>query len=150
VKSLFSGIALAAAAGMLMGGAMKPTLDDDDRPAGPQMFAGWSGARSTGPFDDGMTFVGYQGQMPDYVLGTDMQNATIPPDLAPPLEDAPIEMAAVATEPQQAAFTGSAFDASTPSEPVPYPSIAGGVAYTPRAAAASDEPAAAPVAASLG
>src|SRR5687767_11524241 len=73
VKSLFSGMALAAVAGLLTGGAMKPNLGTDDRPAGPQMFAGWSGTRSTGPFDDGMTFASYNGQIPDYVLGTDWQ-----------------------------------------------------------------------------
>ncbi len=50
---------------------MQPHLYDGDRPSGPQMFAEVSGARSTGPFDPGVSVVSVQGNPPDYVLGTD-------------------------------------------------------------------------------
>lgn len=71
VKALFTGVGMAAMAGILLGGAMKPDLRGDDRPEGPQVFAGWSGVRSTGPFDPGTSFASYGGQVPDYVVGTD-------------------------------------------------------------------------------
>jgi len=98
VKALYPGAGLALTAGLLLGAAMKPELVTDDRPEGPQMFAGWSGARSTGPFDDsGPSYAAYRGQLPDYVLGTDwkkMAEATAilteppMPKIAPPAETA--------------------------------------------------------------
>src|SRR3954451_16584628 len=76
-----SGAAAALAAGLLLGGAMQPHLDEGDgRPAGPQMFADWAGARSTGPFDPGTTFVSYQTNMPDYVMGSDWKKRMAWPD----------------------------------------------------------------------
>jgi hypothetical protein len=76
VKVLLSGAVAAAITGVLLGGAMQPHLDAaDGRPAGPQMFANWSGERSTGPFDPGTTFASYQGRVPDYVMGTDWKKA---------------------------------------------------------------------------
>ena len=81
MKVLLSGAAAAAIAGVLLGGAMQPHLDAaDGRPAGPQMFANWSGVRSTGPFDPGTTFASYQGRVPDYVMGTDWKKAMTWPD----------------------------------------------------------------------
>jgi hypothetical protein len=76
VKVLLSGAAAAAISGVLLGGAMQPHLDAaEGRPAGPQMFANWSGVRSTGPFDPGTTFASYPGRVPDYVTGTDWKKA---------------------------------------------------------------------------
>jgi len=76
-----SGAGVALAAGLLLGGAMQPHLDEGARgPAGPQMFADWAGDRSTGPFDPGTTFVSYQGKIPDYVLGTDWKKRMTWPD----------------------------------------------------------------------
>jgi hypothetical protein len=76
-----SGAAVALAAGLLLGSAMQPHLDDGDgRPAGPQMFADWAGARSTGPFDPGTTFVNYPGKVPDYVVGSDWKKRMDWPD----------------------------------------------------------------------
>ena len=76
MKVLLSGAAAAAISGVLLGGAMQPHLDAaDGRPAGPQMFANWSGVRSTGPFDPGTTFASYPGRVPDYVTGTDWKKA---------------------------------------------------------------------------
>ena len=80
MKVLLSGAAAAAITGVLLGGAMRPHLDADGRPAGPQMFANWSGVRSTGPFDPGTTFASYQGRVPDHVMGTDWKKAMAWPD----------------------------------------------------------------------
>ena len=79
------------AAGILLGGFMQPHLNDGDRPSGPQMFAGWAGTRSTGPFDPGTTFASYQGSPPDYVLGTDWKKTMAWPS----------EPAAVSTPPRE-------------------------------------------------
>ncbi|WP_372784973.1 hypothetical protein [Phenylobacterium sp.] len=128
MKVLLSGAAAAAISGMLLGGAMQPHLAAvDDRPAGPQMFANWSGTRSTGPFDPGTTFVAYQGRVPDYVMGTDWKKAmTWPGERAavsrPDREDEP------PPEPP-AAFTRAAYDAPAPvassvAEPAPEPTAA--------------------------
>ena len=63
---------MALAAGLALGAAMRPDLASDDRPAGPQIFEGWAGTRSTGPFDDGaVAYASYAGKVPDYVVGTD-------------------------------------------------------------------------------
>lgn len=81
MKILLSGAAAAAVGGVLLGGAMQPHLGAIvDRPAGPQMFADWAGARSTGPFDPGTTFASYHGRIPDYVMGTDWKKAMAWPD----------------------------------------------------------------------
>jgi hypothetical protein len=150
VKSLFSGIGLAALAGMLMGAAMKPQLDLDDRPAGPQVFAGWSATRSTGPFDDGPTFAAYGGEIPDYVLGTDMRRA-VARDQAepPPEEEAPMVVAAAAVIEVEPVRSENPMEASPAPEPVTYPSLAGGVAY-PSSVGAPTPPAASPTTPSLG
>ena len=71
MRAALCGAGVALAMGLMLGGAMRPTLAGDDRPAGPQIILGESAQRSTGPFDPGPTFTGYQGRIPDYVLGTD-------------------------------------------------------------------------------
>jgi hypothetical protein len=119
------GAGIAAAAGLLMGAAAKPDLAAGDRPEGPQILAGWSGVRSTGPFDDGATLASYNGQIPDYVLGTDWKRSLEPPrpapeprerlarnDLPPPDEDV--------------GFTGGADEEPIRIEPR-YPSTDGGL-----------------------
>jgi hypothetical protein len=80
LKIPLSGAACALMAGMLMGSAMQPHLYAGDRPSGPQMFAEAPGGRSTGPFDPGTSFVGYQGRMPDYVMGADWKKRMAWPD----------------------------------------------------------------------
>ena len=72
MKVQLAGAAAALISGVMLGGFMQPNLGETrDGPAGPQMFADWAGSRSTGPFDPGTTFVAYQANMPDYVMGTD-------------------------------------------------------------------------------
>src|SRR3954462_3122669 len=118
---------MAATAGLLLGGAMKPNLRGDDRPEGPQMFLGWSATRSTGPFDDGGAWAAYQGRTPDYVVGTDWSKA-------------PVVVSDVAYEPApsvdyyaQAANERTRYPQPTyvepPREPPAFPSMSGGKAY---------------------
>lgn len=141
VKALFSGIGMAAVAGLLVGGAMKPDLGMGDRPEGPQIFAGWSGVRSTGPFDPGMTFADYQGQIPDYVIGSDWKAMTAghgwKDDIA--YEPAPTpnyyEQARAEPEPYP-----TRWEEPPRKEPL-YPSMSGGVAYDASARVAEAPPA---------
>jgi hypothetical protein len=124
VKTVLAGAGIAAAAGLLMGAAAKPELNVDDRPEGPQIMAGWSGVRSTGPFDDGATFASYNGQIPDYVLGTDWKKS-LTPAASPP---EPRQRLARNDEPAPAddlGFTHAAYD-EPPRAPPVYPSVAGG------------------------
>ena len=79
-QTLAAGAAVALACGIMLGGAMRPDLGDDGRPAGPQTIVGWSGVRSTGPFDPGMSDASYSGAAPDYVLGTDWKKTMAWPD----------------------------------------------------------------------
>lgn len=68
---LYQGIAAASAAGLLLGGAIKPTLREIAGPDGPQMLAGISGDRV---YRDGYSeadFASWSGPTPDYVIGTD-------------------------------------------------------------------------------
>jgi hypothetical protein len=67
------------AAGLLMGAAMRPDLEADDRPAGPQVIAEGPQAPPSGPFDDRAAYASYGGQIPDYVLGTDWKKLTQTP-----------------------------------------------------------------------
>jgi hypothetical protein len=124
VKTVLAGAGIAAAAGLLMGGAARPQLSIDDRPEGPQILAGWTGARSTGPFDDGGTFAAYNGKIPDYVLGTDWKRSLSPPPIPPE----PLERPARNDEPPPAEDfddTHAAYDAPPAAAPV-YPSLQGG------------------------
>jgi len=129
LKTLASGAAIAAVSGLLMGLAVKPNLNADDRPEGPQLLAGWAGARATGPFDDGAALASYQGQMPDYVLGTDWKKALTPPaDLAPAREER--YAAYRAPPPEPLGFADAAFDDPPPAQPR-YPSVDGPPASAP-------------------
>jgi hypothetical protein len=69
LKTLFSGVAVAAAVGLLMGGVMYPKLNLD-KIEGPQILLGGGGARSTA--EASYAGIGaYNGRIPDYVIGTD-------------------------------------------------------------------------------
>jgi len=123
-----SGAAAALVAGMLAGSFMQPHLaDGDGRPAGPQMFADWAGARSTGPFDPGTTFVSYQTKMPDYVMGTDWKKRMDWPDEHAAVT-APREVVHDEAEPaaqQVAVLTRTTYE-EPPPPPRDYPSVVGG------------------------
>jgi hypothetical protein len=127
VRALFTGVATAAMAGLLLGGMMKPNLGGDDRPEGPQIFAGWSGVRSTGPFDPGMTFADYQGKVPDYVVGTDWQAYAWKDEIA--YDPAPVRDDYDNTPPEAPReYAQMRWQEPARVEPL-YPSVSGGVAY---------------------
>jgi hypothetical protein len=129
VKALGIGAGMALVAGLLMGAVAKPDLGWDDRPAGPQILAGWGGGRSTGPFDDGASFASYKGQIPDYVLGTDWKRALNPPAMtAEPSPEARETRMAAAEEPPDLPLTHAAYD-EPPRAPPTYPSLQGGQTY---------------------
>lgn len=131
MRTLYAGAGLALAAGVLLGGAMRPQLVGDDRPAGPQIFAGWSGERSTGPFDDGgLAFASYSGEIPEYVMGTDWRRMVAQPVvMAEPVyaEEDYYEPPAYDDLPEPEAQP-AIYVAEAPSR-VAYPSLDGGAAY---------------------
>jgi len=130
VKALLGGAGVALAAGLLMGAAARPDLGGDDRPAGPQILAGWGGGRATGPFDDGAAFANYKGQIPDYVLGTDWKRSLNPPAQIAEPSPLPRETRMAAVEPPpEAPVTHVAYDEPPPPPPPSYPSLQGGQTY---------------------
>jgi hypothetical protein len=145
MKALLIGAAVAAAAGVMMGTAMHPSLVTDDRPEGPQIYAQDGGA--TGPFDSGKTLASYGDRVPDYVMGTDAKKAMTGPDLQPVLVDSRPEVASEvpsqvsddtpSAEPRPA-LTRAAYAEPSPITVV-YPSINGGQAYAADAATSSDD-----------
>jgi hypothetical protein len=143
VKTLLAGAGLALVAGLLMGSAMKPDLISDDRPIGPQIFAGWSGNRSTGPFDDsgtssaGLSYAAYGSEVPDYVTGTDWKVLASATTAAapPPARDLQDESDAAEPLSDRYADTGdyapAAYVAPEPEREVRFPSMDGGVDVKP-------------------
>jgi hypothetical protein len=117
---------------------MQPHLEDGDRPSGPQMFADWAGARSTGPFDPGTSFVSYQGKMPDYVLGTDWKKHMAWPDERA-IVSAPRELVRDDAPPlrEPAVYARTTYE-EPPRPAQPYPSL-GPQAVNAEAAANSDD-----------
>jgi hypothetical protein len=145
MKALLAGAAVAAAAGVMMGSAMHPSLVTDDRPEGPQIFAQDGG--STGPFDSGKALASYGDRVPDYVLGTDAKKAMTGPDIQPVIADDTREIvpqvADDATSPDATPEQHPALTRAAYAEPAPitvvYPSIDGGQAYAADAATSSDD-----------
>lgn len=137
MRALYSGAGLAVAAGLLMGAAMKPNLGGDDRPIGPQIFAGWSGIRSTGPFDQpDLAFAAYSASIPDYVIGTDWKRYAAPVAYEPVAEEPPLVVESEFDEPAYAAPYQVAWQ-EPPREPPSFPSLDGGRAYGPAQSAAA-------------
>jgi hypothetical protein len=138
LKIPLSGAVGALVAGLLLGSAMQPHLYDGDRPSGPQMFADWAGARSTGPFDPGTSFVSYQGKTPDYVMGTDWKKRTAWPDdramVAASREAAPED----APPPEPATLARATYE-EPPPPPHAYPSLGAARAVNAQDAASSDD-----------
>jgi len=130
LKIPLSGAALALVTGILLGGAMQPQLiGGDARPSGPQMFADWAGARSTGPFDPGTTFASYHGAIPDYVMGTDWKRRMTWPDeraavSAPREEVRADDLPAPDPLPEHVALTRAAYE-EPPAPAHDYPSLGG-------------------------
>ncbi|MDB5425773.1 MAG: hypothetical protein JWQ29_3189 [Phenylobacterium sp.] len=136
--AILSGAALAAVAGLMLGGAMRPQLAFDGRPMGPQMFANGGGPRSTGPFDPGGSYAAYGAELPTYVIGTDYaQQAYVG---APPIAEERRQIARNDVEPPEPApLARPAYD-EPPLPEIVYPSIAGGRSYGEDAPAAPPPP----------
>lgn len=69
LKTLFGGVAVAAAAGLMMGAAMHPDLDEGQMKA-PQILLAGGGPRADVPASDAGV-AAYRGRIPDHVIGTD-------------------------------------------------------------------------------
>jgi hypothetical protein len=69
MRRLAGGVAIAAAAGVLMGASLKPDLDEDPV-EGPQQLISGGGPRTYVQASDPGLGV-YQGKLPTYVVGTD-------------------------------------------------------------------------------
>ena len=123
MKTVLVGAGIAAAAGLLMGAVTKPDLRADDRPEGPQILAGWAGARPPGPFDDGATVASYQGQLPDYVLGTDWKRSLAP---SPSPREPPHRVAQIEAPPPESVVLSHADDDEPPRAAPSSPSMDGG------------------------
>lgn len=82
LRMLYQGLAIACAAGLVAGAAMKPSLREIDGPAGPQMLAGVSGDRVYSYGYTATDFAARPGPPPDYVVGTDW--------LRPPMDPQPV------------------------------------------------------------
>lgn len=133
LKTLLGGVTLAAAAGLLMGGAMQPDLREGAGPEGPQILGPVSGERFWEPrYAPGVTYTAAGEDVPDYVIGTDwlkppehLDDAYAEADFDIPFEDesvafddyepAPIRVVRVWDEP--------------PREAPAFPSASGGVPY---------------------
>ena len=124
----FSGAAAALLAGLTLGAAMQPSLGFVDRPQGPQMFAAWSGERSTGPFDPGTSFTAYNGRVPDYVIGTDWARPKLTPDDRAYAVQADYSRDEPAMERPTTPPAASA-EAEPQRQPISYPSVSGGQPY---------------------
>ena len=137
------GAALALVCGLMLGGAMRPDLAGDDRPAGPQQISGWAGVRSTGPFDTdpAPVLASYSGPVPDYVLGSDWKRSVSAPGA--PAAVSPPAPQRVAYEPDEDAAPAAtdddwdpqarpvAYRAPPRSSPRAYPSEGGGTQLDP-------------------
>lgn len=130
LKTLFGGVAVAAAAGLLMGSAMYPDLDAE-KIEGPQILMGGGGPRSE-PVLSQASVATYGDRVPDYVVGTD---ALKPPKyLALAYEDrAEAEPADSGESSDVMAYEAPRIQPAQwrdePREPTVYPSERGNVSY---------------------
>lgn len=125
-RTLGVGAAGAMASGLLMGAAMQPTLGLD-KISGPQTLTAGGGPRQQ--YDGGEISVArYEGQVPEYVIGTDW---TRPRQI--PVQDVSHDpgetVVFAADEPPEPVQVARARWREEPSEPVAYPSARGGVPY---------------------
>jgi hypothetical protein len=128
LKTLFTGVAGMAAAGLMTGMVMQPNLDPR-QVEGPQILMGAPGPRADQPAAYPGPAV-YKGRVPDYVSGADW---TKPPPAEPPQEAAAAEEfvaerdVTVAAEPplpaKQVAWR------EPPREAAAFPSMSGDIAY---------------------
>jgi hypothetical protein len=124
----FYGVAVAALAGLMLGGSMKPVLRVSDGPEGPQMLGPVSGPRAQ-YIDSRSSFGGYRYGIPDWVIGTDWLKSPYPQAEEPPVEEPQedsYEMAA--WEQPQVLPAVYAEPEPEPAEPT-YPSLGGDILH---------------------
>lgn len=128
LKRIGAGVAVACTAGLLMGAALRPNLDEHDA-AGPQMQMGGGGPRKVfAAYDQGVGV--YTGQVPDYVVGTDWTRRDAPPELhqAASVEEHTGDV--MAYEAQDAAVeVAHTSYVEEPRQPTRYPSMSGNTDY---------------------
>lgn len=114
MKALFHGIAISAAAGLLMGGLMQyAARPGAEVPEGPQMLVSGASVRSLEGGDYGASLTSYNGQVPDYVVGTDwlapvsyeMAAYDEPPAAEEPAPSQPVEIVYASAEPPPEAIS---------------------------------------------
>ncbi|CAN5478311.1 hypothetical protein BH10PSE5_BH10PSE5_16510 [soil metagenome] len=123
LRQAFYGMAIATVAGLILGGASKPDIREMTDLDGPQLLSGQSGERLGPGFRQTASWTGYNGQVPDYVIGTDWTRP------------APVEMARAEPEPEPARavhedapvrWTPAKYE-SEPAPPPSYPSMGGDI-----------------------
>ena len=127
LKTLFTGVAGMAAAGLMMGLAMQPDLDEH-AVAGPQILAPGGGPRAElAATDPGIAV--YKGEVPDYVYGTDWATPQEADYTDAPQADAYVTDATAVVDQDPPAPAKPVAWREPPREPTVYPSIAGEAAY---------------------
>lgn len=117
MKALFYGVAIASAAGLLCGGALKYERDQNEDPEGPQMLV--PGGGRVAQTETYALLTGYSGNLPDYVIGSDAIRAAAAdsPVYAPPPEETAVAYPSVdgdilaGFEREPAPYDDSRFDA---------------------------------------
>lgn len=127
LKRLSGGVALACAAGLLMGAAFQPNLDERDT-AGPQMLMGEGGARKMSAGADAGVAV-YEGRLPEYVVGTDWARSQQPPQYEPVTSDDHETVVYLDPTPVEDVEVSRATWVDEPRGPVVYPSMNGSADY---------------------
>jgi len=137
-RFLIRGVGLAAVAGLLMGAALRPDLNDHEI-GGPQQLIGGGGPRQVAEIQD-PGVAGYAGAVPDYVVGTDYLRAREPvmvaartetPEPQVPVYDSPDDLPLRVTH---------ATWRDEPRPPPRYPSEAGNEVYDSDLPAPPPEP----------
>jgi hypothetical protein len=124
MRDLIAGVAVALAAGLMGGAAMRPDLNTGGDLPAPQLFTRAEAAQSD------MALAAYQGRAPDYVYGTDFKRQTVSYASVSPIHEeayVPPEPARSASDAaDDAVLHAGAGDAPSP---VSIPSIDGGQPY---------------------
>ena len=107
-----TGAVVALAAGLSLGGFMRPQLITD-RALGPQMVEA-SAPRAPDAVDDGVSLARYGGKLPDYVLGTDVTRPPVQAALPGPSAGTEPEAREQTADEARAAYAEAAEAAAQP------------------------------------
>ena len=125
-RTTLTGVAVAATCGVLLGAALHPDLERD-RILAPQTLIAGGGQRSTAASDDNAGLARYGDHVPDYVIGTDWVRPPVSTQLPVSEPQAAVIYASRAQLPERVIAQPHWSEERT--EPVVYPSSAGGVVY---------------------